>query len=280
MNVVLANRYHPVELLGRGGMATVYRARDEWLEREVAVKVIASHLTQDELVVRRFRREAQLGARLSHANIVRTFDAGTDPQHFIVMELVEGVDARTLVKRTGRLSGRHALRIVGPICDALHHAHREGVIHGDVSTSNVLIRARDGSPKLADFGLASAVASPPEDRPGTVSGTPGYMAPELLEGEPQSPRSDLYSVAAVLHRLLSGAGRTMLVYERSTEPVVTPVVQLPPLGEERPDLPRALTDAVARALSQDPDERQVSVAEFRSDIVREAPVPVSLPAAA
>lgn len=277
---MLANRYQPVELLGRGGMATVYRARDEWLKREVAVKVIASHLTQDELIVRRFRREAQLGARLSHANIVRTFDAGTDPEHFIVMELVEGVDARLLVKRTGRLSVRHALRIAGPICDALHHSHGQGVIHGDVSTSNILIRERDGIPKLADFGLASDAATPPEERPGTVTGTPGYMAPELLEGAPQSPRSDLYSVAAVLHRLLTGTSRTVLAYELSTEPAATPVVHLPPLEDERPDLPRTLLEAVERALSEDPDERQVSVAEFRAEIIREAHVHLSLPVAA
>ena len=151
----LGGRYRVIDELGRGGMATVYRAHDDWLRREVAVKVIAPVRLQDVLTVRRFRREARLGARLSHQNIVRILDAGVDPQDYIVMELVDGVDAAKLVKRTGPLSLRHALRVMGPICDALHYSHGQGVIHGDVSASNILITEGHGVPKLADFGLAS-----------------------------------------------------------------------------------------------------------------------------
>jgi serine/threonine protein kinase len=247
----LGGRYRVVGQLGAGGMATVYRAHDDWLKREVAVKVIAPLRLQDAFTTRRFRREAQLAARLTHQNIVRILDAGFDPQDFIVMELVEGVDAAKLVKRTGCLSLRHTLRLVGPICDALHHAHGKGVIHGDVSTSNILIREGDGMPKLADFGLAYDTTDPRGERPGKGTGTPGYMAPEVLDGAAPSPRSDLYAIAAVTRRLLTPAGPGA-----------------------------AVADAVGQALSRDPDDRQASVAEFRAQLIREAPVPFSLAIAA
>ena len=127
---MFGGRYRVIGPVGAGAMATVYRARDHWRGREVAVKVIAARRRQDAMTRRRFRREAQLAARLEHPNIVRVLDAGRHPDEFIVMELIEGVDAAKLVKRSGRLSLRHTLRIVGPVCDALDHVHGEGVIHG------------------------------------------------------------------------------------------------------------------------------------------------------
>jgi serine/threonine protein kinase len=275
---LLGGRYRLAGELGVGGMATVYRAHDDWLKREVAVKVIAERKVQDMVEVRRFRREARLAARLTHQNIVRILDAGVDPEDFIVMEIVEGIDAAKLVKRTGRLSLRHTLRVIGPICTALHYAHGTGVIHGDVSASNILIAEGEGTPKLADFGLASDTADLPEKWPRNVSGTPGYMAPELLDGAAPSPRSDLYSIAAVTHRLLTAT--TALAPVRTTAPLATTAVRLPELADERDDLPHMVTDAVAQALSPDPDDRQASVAEFRAQLIREAAVPFSLATAA
>lgn len=278
---MLGGRYLVIDRLGEGGMATVYRARDCWRGHEVAVKVIADRRRQDPIALRRFRREAELGARLEHPNLIGVLDAGARPQDFIVMELVEGVDAAKVVKRTGRLSLRHALRIVGPICDALQHAHREGVIHGDVSASNIVVRERDGIPKLGDFGLASELGGPREDEhPGMITGTPGYIAPELIEGAPPSPRSDLYSMAAVTHRLLTATRGFALPHARTTAPAPAAVLRLPDLEHERDDLPRAVIEAVGQALSSNPDERQVSVAEFRAQLIREAAVPFSLPDAA
>ncbi len=274
----LGGRYRVVGQLGAGGMATVYRAHDDWLKREVAVKVIAARRVQDVLEVRRFRREAELGARLAHQSIVRVLDAGVDPQDFIVMELVEGVDAAKLVKRTGRLSLRHTLRVIGPICDALHYAHGMGVIHGDVTAGNILIAEGDGTPKLGDFGLASDTVEPSAERPGRVTGTPGYMAPELLGGGAPSPRSDLYSIAAVTHRLL--AATTAHASGRTTAPLAPTALRLPDLADERDDLPHTVTDAVREALSPDPDDRQASVAEFRAQLIREAAAPSALPTAA
>jgi serine/threonine-protein kinase len=262
---VLAGRYRLLELLGAGGMATVYRTRDERLGRNVAIKVIAPGLVQDVVAVRRFRREAELGARLMHTNIVTVLDAGVEPQDFIAMELVDGVDAATLARRTGRLTTHHAIRIVAPICDALQFAHDEQVIHGDVSGSNILLRQRDGVPKLADFGLASHSGELPDGWRGRVTGTPGYIAPELLDGAAPSARSDLYSLAAVAHGLLAGPAERRPAKHGTTAPV-TGTAERVPLTQKRPDLPRGLTDAVQQALSPDPEARQASVAEFRAQL--------------
>ena len=277
---VLGGRYTLVELLGAGGMATAYRARDQRLGREVAVKVIAAGLVQDGGAVRRFRREAELGARLIHTNIVTVLDAGVEPQDFIVMELVEGVDAGTLVRRSGRLSLHHALRIVEPICEALQYAHDEHVIHGDVSGSNILIRQRDSAPKLTDFGLACQTGDIPDDRPGRVRGTPGHIAPELLSGAAPSARSDLYSLAAVVHRLLAGPVDSRPADPSATVPAAAAALRMPALAKKRPDLPRDLTDAVQKALSPDPDARQASVAEFSAQLAGKRPAPLLLPSVA
>ena len=276
---VLAGRYRLIELLGAGGMAAVYRARDERLGRHVAVKVIAGGLVQDAVAVRRFRREAELGARLVHSNIVTVLDAGVEPQDFIAMELVNGVDAGTLARRTGRLTPHHAIRIVAPICDALQYAHDEQVIHGDVSGSNILLRQRDGVPKLADFGLACQTGDTPDGWRGRVTGTPGYIAPELLDGAAPSARSDLYSLAAVAHGLLAGPADRRPANHGTTVPV-TGTAERVPLTKKRPDLPHGLTDAVQQALSPDPEARQATVAEFRAHLTGGRLEPLLLPSAA
>ena len=219
-----------------------------------------------------------MAARLAHQNIVRILDAGVDPQDFIVMELVEGVDAATLVKRTGRLSLRHTLRVIGPIYDALHYAHGMGVIHGDVTAGNILIAEGDGTPKLGDFGLASDLAEPSGERLGRVTGTPGSMAPELLDGGAPSPRSDLYSLAAATHRQLTATSAH--ASGRTTAPIASAVPRLPDIAAERDDLPDAVTDAVRQALSPNPDDRQASIAEFRAELIREAAAPTAMPTAA
>ena len=276
---LLAGRYRLLELLGAGGMATVYRARDERLRRHVAVKVIAPGLVHDAVAVRRLRREAELGARLMHTNIVTVLDAGVEPQDFIAMELVDGVDARSHARRTGRLTLQHAIDIVAPICDALQYAHDQHVIHGDVSDSNILLRERDSLPKLADFGLACHTGQIPDDRRRRVTGTPGYIAPELLDGAAPSARSDLYSLAAVAQGLLVGPADRRPAYHGTTVPVTGNAVSVL-LAKKRPDLPRAATYAVEQALSPEPDARQGSVAEFRAQLAGERVPPLQVPNAA
>ena len=203
-----------------------------------------------------------------HTNIVTLLDAGLEPQDFIVMELLDGVDASTLARRTGRLTLHHTIGIVAPICDALHYAHDQHVIHGDVSDSNILLRQSDGVPKLADFGLACHTGEIPIGRPGRVTGTPGYIAPELLDGAVPSARSDLYSLAAVVQRLLVGPADYSPAQRGTTVPVAGTSACMP-LAKERPDLPRGVTDAVEQALSPEPAARQASVAEFHAQLTRE-----------
>jgi eukaryotic-like serine/threonine-protein kinase len=242
----LANRYRVLQRVGAGGMATVYRARDERLMRDVAIKIIAEPLVRDPRAVRRFRREGQICARLEHPNIVAILDAGVVPTDFIVMELVEGVDVGSLLKRAGRPTAGEALHIVAQAAEALAHAHRRGVVHQDVSPHNILVRARDATVKLADFGLASTVDRAERSDTG---GTPGYIAPEILAGGRPTPRADLYSLGTVASRLLMGA-----------------------------DLPPALSAAIESATAGDPDVRHPSVTEFRAALLTAARAPNAIAA--
>jgi serine/threonine protein kinase len=263
---LVGGRYRLVERLGAGGMATVYRARDEQLERDVAVKVIAERHARDPLFVRRFRSEAQLGARLAHPNIVAVLDGGAQPRDFIVTELVRGLDAATLLRRRGRLTPGEIVDIVVQVCDALAHAHARGVIHLDVSPANVLIAEADGTAKLADFGLASdVVVKSPPGRVRGVMGTPGYVAPEITSGATPSPRSDLYSLGAVANWLLLGPA--VPADPGCTAPLTTAVPRRPPLSGGPPGLPRGVQEAVQQALAPEPDDRQESVAEFRAQLL-------------
>jgi serine/threonine protein kinase len=167
--------------LGAGGMASVYRARDELLERDVAVKLIAERFADDPPFVERFRREAQLGARLARPNILAVLDAGDEPRDFMVTELVDGLDAGRLLPRHGRMTPGQTVHVVVQVCEALQYAHEHGIVHCDLAPPNILLRRSDGAAKLADFGLASRsvdVASAGAE----AMGTPGYVAPEVLWG--------------------------------------------------------------------------------------------------
>jgi eukaryotic-like serine/threonine-protein kinase len=242
-------RYRMIDRLGAGAMAIVHRARDERLHRNVAIKVIAQRFRQDMLAVRRFGREAKLGARLSHPNVVAVLDAGAEPNPFIVMELVRGPNAAALAKRPGQQPLAAALRVLTQVAAGLQHTHDHGLIHGDVSPRNVLIREHDGTAKLADFGLARALEDAAEGRPGDVDGTPGYMAPEVLDGAPPTRASDLYSFAAVARMLIT-------------------------------DPPPGVAEALRQALSGDPATRQTSVAEFRAQLAGRQITPARLRAVA
>jgi serine/threonine protein kinase len=259
-------RYRLVERVGIGGMGSVYRARDERLKREVAIKVIAEHLAREPGYVRRFRREAELWARLAHPNIVTILDAGFEPRDYMVMEFVHGVDAGTLVRTRGWLTLAETVDVVAQVCEALAHAHDQHVVHVDVSPRNILIRRRDRTAKLTDFGLASGAIDAAAKR-ADVMGTPGYVAPEVLSGARPSPRSDLYSLAVVAYRFLAGPSGAHPSDPHATLPQATAAPQLPPLAEVRPDLSRRLVEAVQQALAPDPRQRQDSVAEFRAQLV-------------
>jgi serine/threonine protein kinase len=183
------------------------------------------------------------------------------------MELVDGHNAGTLLKKGRRLTTQQNVDLVAQVCEALEHAHARSVIHQDVAPRNILIRARDHTAKLADFGLATDARRLRVRKVATVSGTAGYVAPEILAGAGSSPQSDLYSLAVVAYRLLGGPAPVPRGEPDATAPRAAAIPRLPPLADVRPDLPRGLTDAVDRALSHDRAARQDSVAEFREHLL-------------
>jgi serine/threonine-protein kinase len=256
------DRYRLLDWVNSGGMAAVYRARDERLRREVAIKVIAESLARHPQSVARFRREAQMGRQFTHPNIVATLDAGEQPRHFIAMEFIDGLDASSLVRQHRRLTAREAVHVLAQICRALTYLHAEGVVHCDVSPRNMLLRRADSTAKLADFGLAARRGEAPAPATETGPGTPGYVAPEVLRGALPTPRSDLYSLGVAAYRLLAGPRAARPRDAESTAPMATAALRMPPLGKLCADLPRGLTDAVQRAMASDPARRQRSVLEF------------------
>lgn len=199
----LSNRYEVIERIGGGGMAIVYRGRDLLLHRQVAVKVLRQQFVNDEEFIKRFRREAQAAASLSHPNIVSVYDVGQeDDIHFIVMEYVEGINLNDKIKSEAPLSIEESVHIAGQICDALGHAHQHQVIHRDIKPHNILIGSNNRV-KVTDFGIARAATSTDVTQTGAVLGSVHYFSPEHAKGVAQGPESDLYSLGVVLYQMLT-----------------------------------------------------------------------------
>jgi serine/threonine-protein kinase len=248
----IVGRYRLEGRLGTGGMSTVRLAFDERLERQVAVKLLAEHLADDENFVSRFRREALAAARLVHPNIVQVFDFGLDEpsgQHYIVMEFVPGKSCAEILRQQRVLPLEDVLDIVGQACRGLDHAHRNGVVHRDVKPGNLML-SDDGVVKLADFGIAKAAEHSSITQIGSVLGTAAYLAPEQARGEEAGPPADQYALGVVAYQMLAGR----LPYEATslTELAFKQQRQTPPLLHEvNPEVPPALGHAVARALGLD-----------------------------
>jgi eukaryotic-like serine/threonine-protein kinase len=250
---VLANRYRIVERIGAGGMATIYLGHDESLERPVAVKILHGHLADDDGLQARFRTEARHAAGLLHPNIVNVFDQGVADLPYIVMEHVDGPSLREILLQRGLLTPAEALAVMDPVCQALARAHAAGVVHRDVKPENVLI-GPDGAPKVADFGIARAVAETSHTQTGTLIGSVHYMAPELIDGQEATPASDQYAAGVLLFELLTGrkpltADTPMAVAVRHTRE------RIPPAGDFASDVPRAVDRVIARATEPDPSRR-------------------------
>jgi serine/threonine-protein kinase len=259
---VIAGRYEVEELVGTGGMSSVYRARDRMLERLVALKVLHPHYGDDEEYVERFRREARSVAQLSHPHIVTVIDRGEDDgQQFIVFEYVDGENLKQLLARTGPLPTRRALELAMEIADALAFAHEHGLIHRDVKPQNVLMTP-DGDAKVTDFGIARSIdVEHGVTQTGTVLGTSNYLSPEQACGKPTTPSTDVYSLGVVLYELLTG--EVPFPGENFVAVAMKHMNEMPPdLLEQRPDVPLRLAAAVDRALEKEPARRFPSMDQF------------------
>jgi serine/threonine-protein kinase len=262
---VVAGRYELEELVGTGGMSSVYRAHDRVLDRRVAIKLLHERYTRDEDYLERFRREARSAAQLSHPNIVTVIDRGEERgRPFIVFEYVDGETLKDVVERLAPLPVGDAIAIALQVAEALAFAHGRGVIHRDVKPQNVLLA--EGRAKVTDFGIARSLdVDVSVTQTGTVLGTGDYMAPEQALGERSSERSDVYSLGAVIYELLTGdvlfTGESLVAValKHATEPP-------PSVLERRPDCPVRLAAAVDRCLSKEPQDRFASMHELVNEL--------------
>ena len=259
-------RYQILERVGRGGMGLLYRAIDPVLDREVAIKLMLVDFSEDPEQLRpRFYREARAAAKLQHPNIVTIFEfaeEGTTP--YIVMEFLRGMSLAARMSAPVPLTLDQKLGIVAQLCDALHYAHEQGVVHRDVKPANIFILG-DGSAKLLDFGVAKMTSST-LTRTGDVLGSASYMSPEQVSGsESLDGRSDVFSAGVVLYELL--AGRKPFQADAPTATILKILNEDPPLLETlAPNLPPPLTAAAARALAKDPGNRFATAGELAKEL--------------
>ena len=261
IGTILGGRYRLVESLGQGGMATIFRALDTQLGRDVAIKLLRPEYLEDPDFSSRFRQEAQNAASLNHPNVVSVYDYGEDPSGpYIVMEFVDGEDLASILRRTGPLPPAQAARIAAAVARALAAAHARGIVHRDVKPGNVLI-GRDGRVKVVDFGIARAVAEAQMTLPGTTLGSVHYFSPEQARGEPATNESDIYSLGIVLFEMLTGTrpwegdSAASVALARLTGPVPDPVLV-------RPSIPPDLAAITRKALAQSPIDRFSSAASM------------------
>jgi len=257
----LGGRYELDEVVGSGGMATVWRAHDLVLDRPVAVKILHARLAEDPAFLDRFNTEATASARLTHPNIVHVFDAGTaDGSAFIVMELFDGETLRDRLHRTGPLPPAEAASIMVQALQGLQFAHDHNLIHRDVKPANVLV-ASDGRVKVTDFGIAKVAYGGTADptTTGKVLGSVPYLAPEQVEGNPLDARADVYAAGAMLYELLTG--RPPFVAETDLAAAMLRLTSDPiPPRAIRSGIPRGLDAVVMRSLARKPDDRFGSAA--------------------
>ena len=252
-------RYEVLAEIGDGAMGRVYAAWDPAVSRKVAVKTVKTEYLTPETTPeyrRRFRREAQAAGGLNHPSIVRVFDVGED---YLVMEYVEGRTLQRIIREEGRIAPRTALRLLGPVAEAVDYAHEAGVVHRDIKPANVIVQP-DGRPTLMDFGVAHVRASV-MTAAGEILGSPSYMSPEQIAGQEVTARSDVYSLAVVAYEMLTGQppfqGKTItqIIYRVMHDPA-------PPPRQWNSALPSCYDDVFSRALAKDPARRFATAVDF------------------
>ncbi|MEP7022814.1 MAG: Stk1 family PASTA domain-containing Ser/Thr kinase [Actinomycetota bacterium] len=280
---LLGGRYELDGVVGRGGMAEVYRARDLRLDRIVAVKTLREDLARDQTFQARFRREAQSAASLNHPSIVAVYDTGEDvaghaPVPYIVMEYVDGRTLRDLLREDRRLLPERAMEITDGVLRALEYSHRNGIVHRDIKPGNVMLN-RESNVKVMDFGIARAVSDAQATMTQTaqVIGTAQYLSPEQARGERVDARSDLYSTGCLLYELLTGRppftgdSPVAIAYQHVRENPIPP-------SRVDPEIPGWADAIVLKAMAKDPNDRYQSAGEMQQDIRRaRSGMPVAAP---
>ena len=264
LGTCLDDRYEIVEVIGAGGMAVVYKAIDQRLNRFVAVKILRDELARDEEFRARFQIEAQAVAMLSHPNIVSVYDVShTAGVEYIVMELIEGVTLMQYMQKKGALSWKEAAHFSTQIAKALEHAHSKGIVHRDIKPQNIMI-LRDGTIKVADFGIA-ALESAQEQRSDQTVGSVHYIAPEQARGETPDTRSDIYSLGVVMYEMLTG----QMPYDGETAEQIAlkhiAGVAVPP-RQLNAEIPEELERITLKAMNADIRERYQSASELLTDL--------------
>lgn len=265
---VIDGRYTLSDLVGAGGMARVFLARDGVLERDVALKILRDQYAENEEFVERFRREALSISRLSHPNIVQIFDRGeTENSHYyIAMEYVAGGTLKDRIIREGPLELRKAAEVAAQVASALRIAHENGIIHRDIKPQNILV-SESGDVKVADFGIAYAATATAISDASNILGTVRYMAPEQVIGEPVTPASDLYSLGVVLYEMLTG----QVPFEAETPVAIfTKHIHEPPQppDEADPGIPASMSALVLKLLAKNPEDRYPNAGMLISDLWR------------
>jgi eukaryotic-like serine/threonine-protein kinase len=259
---LLADRYELLDFIGTGGMATVYRALDRNLQREVAIKILHQNLIEDPAFRARFLLEARSAANLIHPNIVTVYDFGNDDTYyFIVMEYVDGTDLKSLIRRQGILPVSQAVDLLIQICAGIGYAHRAGLIHCDLKPQNILV-ATDNRIKITDFGIARAMAAiQPDEHTEIVWGSPQYFSPEQASGGPPSPASDVYALGIILFEMLTnhlpfeGEDSVLLASQHQ-------VANPPSPREYNSQIPHALEQIIFKVLSKEASARYRTADQF------------------
>ncbi len=265
MSKILSNRYEIIEKIGSGGMAIVYKAKDLLLNRIVAIKILHEQFTADEEFVRRFRREAQSAASLSHANIVSIYDVGKDGEtEYIVMEHIEGQNLKDIIRNYAPLSTEQTLELGIQIAEAIRHAHEHHIIHRDIKPHNILV-TEDGRIKVTDFGIARAVSAATMTHTGDIVGSVHYLSPEQARGIQTNEQSDLYSLGIILYELLTGK----VPYDGET-PISIALKHLQELAVPPSKLNArvspALENLVMRSIAKSPDQRYATAKDLLQDL--------------
>ncbi|CDA30338.1 serine/threonine protein kinase with PASTA sensor(S) [Clostridium sp. CAG:492] len=262
---VIGNRYKIQEKIGNGGMATVYKALDQILNRYVAVKVLREEFTTDEEFIKRFNAEAQSAARLTHPNIVSVYDVGQEYNiYYIVMELIQGKTLKQIIEEDGHLSWKWAVNIAIQIASALEMAHKNNIIHRDIKPHNIMI-TEDGVAKVTDFGIAKAVSNSTITAFGTTLGSVHYFSPEHARGGYTDSKSDLYSLGVVMYEMVTGkvpfdadTPVSIALKHMQEEPV-------PPMKVNK-EIPFAVNQIILKAMKKDPNERYQNASEMIKDL--------------